>query len=116
MPRFSLPGVRLTVDALFVVLSLTVVNDARAESYQCTFQTGAVAETRFPCTPEMVDRFGKRLVAICPEVRQIDTSPDYIMGLYTYAMAGCSGHFAKMTPEEIGESGEPFFPTEMLTQ
>lgn len=101
-------------DALFLVLMLTLVNNVMAEPYQCTFQSGAVAETRFPCEPGMVDRFGERLMAIYPEVRQIDTSPDYIMGLYTYAMAGCTGHFAKMTPEEIGENGEPFFPREML--
>ena len=101
-------------DVLFLVLTLAVTSSVRAEPYQCVFQTGAIAETRFPCEPEMVDKFGTRLLELYPEVQQINTSADYIMGLYVYAMAGCSGHFAKMTPEEIGENGEPFFPKEML--
>ena len=62
----------------------------------------------------MVKRFEKRLLETYPEVRQINTSPDYIMGLYTFARAGCKGQFANMTPEEIGINGEPFFPKEML--
>lgn len=114
MSRFSFTGVRLMADALFLVLMLTLVNSVRAEPYQCVFQTGAVTETRFPCEPAMVDRFGTRLLELYPEVQQINTSADYIMGLYVYAMAACSGHFAEMTPEEIGENGEPFFPKEML--
>jgi hypothetical protein len=100
--------------ALLFVLSLMVSHRARAEPYQCTFQTGKVVEARFPCDPVMVERFGKRLFEIYPEVRKINTSPDYIMSLYTFAMASCTGHFAKMTPEEIGVNGEPFFPREML--
>ena len=62
----------------------------------------------------MVERFRKRLIEIYPEVRQINTSSDYIMSLYTFAMTSCTGHFTKMTPEEIGKNGEPFFPREML--
>ena len=100
--------------ALFLVLTLAFASSVRAEPYRCTFATGDVAETRFPCEPAMVDRFGKRLLELYPEVRQINTSADYIMGLYIYAMSSCTGHFAEMTPEEIGENGEPFFPREML--
>ena len=114
MSRFSFPGVRPMADTLFLVLMLTFVNSVGAEPYQCVFETGAVTETRLPCEPAMVDRFGRRLLELYPGVRQINTSPDYIMGLYIYAMASCSGHFATMTPEEIGENGEPFFPREML--
>ena len=101
-------------DTLFLVLMLTFVNSVGAEPYQCVFETGAVTETRLPCEPAMVDRFGTRLLELYPEVQQINTSADYIMGLYVYAMAGCTGHFAAMTPEEIGENGEPFFPRKML--
>jgi hypothetical protein len=61
-----------------------------------------------------VEKFARRLVEPYPEIREIDTSPDCIAGLYTFAMAGCSGQFATMAPEEIGESGEPFFPREVL--
>lgn len=62
----------------------------------------------------MVERFGKRLIEIYPEVQKINTSPDYMMSLYSFSMTGCTGHFATMTPEEIGANGEPFFPKEML--
>lgn len=61
----------------------------------------------------MVERFGLRLMEIYPEVRRINTSHDYIMGLYIFAMGACTVHFAKMSPEEIGQSGEPFFPRAM---
>ena len=114
MPRLALRGVRLMADALVLLLMLTLVNSVGAEPYQCVFETGAVTETRLPCEPAMVDRFGTRLLELYPGVRQINTSPDYIIGLYIYAMASCSGHFATMTPEEIGENGEPFFPRKML--
>jgi hypothetical protein len=99
---------------LVFLVVLSVSHSAGAEPHKCTFQTGDIVETRFPCEPAMVERFGKRLLEIYPEVRQINTSPDYIMSLYTFAMAGCTGQFATMTPEEIGENGEPFFPREML--
>jgi len=36
------------------------------------------------------------------------------MGLYVFSMRGCTGNFAEMTPEAIGENGAPFFPAEML--
>ena len=100
--------------ALFFVLILALSHSAKAEPHQCTFETGAVVETEFPCEPARVERFGKRLIEIYPEVREINTSPDYIMGLYTFAMTSCTAQFAKMTPEEIGMNGEPFFPREML--
>ena len=49
-------------DTLFLVLMLTFVNSGGAEPYQCVFETGAVTETRLPCEPAMVDRFGTRLL------------------------------------------------------
>ena len=100
--------------ALFFILTLAFSLGAEAQPYQCTFQSGAVVETQFPCDPARVESFGKRLFEIYPEVQQIDTSPDYIRGLYTFAMTSCTGHFAKMTPQEIGVNGEPFFPRDML--
>lgn len=36
-------------------------------------------------------------------------------GVFSFAMTRCAGHFAAMTPEEIGKNGEPFFPKEMLS-
>ena len=101
--------------ALLFLLTLAISHNADAKPNKCTFETGDVVETQFACEPVMVQRFGKRLLEIYPEVRQINTSPDYIMGLYIFAMTGCTGQFAKMTPEEIGKHGEPFFPKEMLT-
>jgi hypothetical protein len=98
---------------LLLVYTLAIPLSAAAEPHKCTFQNGAVVETQFPCEPSTVDKFTKRLLEIYPEVRQINTSPDYIMGLYTFAMGACTRQFASMTPEEIGESGEPFFPKEM---
>jgi hypothetical protein len=62
----------------------------------------------------MLERFTKRLLELYPQVREINTSPDYIMSLYVFAMSSCTGHFASMTPQEIGVNGEPFFPKEML--
>lgn len=62
----------------------------------------------------MVEKFGNRLIEIYPEVRQVNTSPDYIMSLYTFAIVACCARFTTMTPEEIEESGEPFFPREMF--
>lgn len=100
--------------ALLVLLTLAISHNAHAEPHKCTFKTGDVVEARFPCEPVMVEKFGKRLLEIYPELRQINTGPDYIMGLYVFAMTGCTGQFAKMTPEEIGRNGEPFFPKEML--
>jgi hypothetical protein len=35
------------------------------------------------------------------------------MGLYTFAMAACSPKFSALTPEQIGEGSEPFFPRPM---
>jgi hypothetical protein len=99
---------------LLLALTLALSHSAGAEPYKCIFQTGAVVETQFPCEPAMVEQFGKRLIETYPEVQQINTSPDYIMSLYTFSMAGCTGQFAQMTPEAIGENGEPFFPKEML--
>jgi hypothetical protein len=96
------------------VLAFALSHGAAAAAFQCTFESGNVVETRYACEPAMVDRFGKRLLELYPPVLQINTSPDYIMGLYTFAMAGCSGHFATMTPQQIGEGGEPFFPRDML--
>lgn len=101
--------------AFFLLLALAAGSGAQAGPYQCTFQTGAVVETAFPCTTAMVERFGERLTTLYPEIRQINTSPDYIMGLYTFAMTSCTGHFTTMTPEEIGKGGEPFFPADMLS-
>ncbi len=83
-------------------------------SATCVYETGAVVDVQFPCDAARVARFSKRLMALYPGVRDINTSPDYIMGLYGFAMAGCTGHFAQMTPEDIGVNGEPFFPKEML--
>lgn len=105
---------RLVTHAILFMLALAVSGNAAAVTYSCTFQTGAVVQTQFPCEPAMVDRFGKRLVEIYPKVEQINTSPDYLMGLYTFAMTSCTGQFARMTPEEIGVNGEPFFPRDML--
>lgn len=99
---------------LVFLLTLVLSGTVAAAPYQCTYQSGDVAQTQFPCEPAMVERFGKRLVELYPQVRQINTSPDYIMGLYSFAMAGCTGHFATMTPQEIGKNGEPFFPADML--
>ena len=99
---------------LTLLLALTASHSAQAQTYKCTFQTGEVAATQFPCEPPMVEKFGKLLLESYPAVREINTSPDYIMGLYMFAMEGCTAHFAKMTPEEIGLGGEPFFPREML--
>ena len=99
---------------LSLLLTLTTSHSAQAQIYKCTFQTGEVAETQFPCEPAMVEKFGKLLLESYPEVREINTSPDYIMGLYIFAMAGCTDPFAKMMPEEIGLGGEPFFPRKML--
>ncbi len=96
------------------MLAFALSHGAAAAAFQCTFESGNVVETRYACEPAMVDRFGKRLLELYPPVLQINTSPDYIMGLYTFAMAGCSGHFATMTPQQIGEGGEPFFPRDML--
>ena len=93
---------------------LAISPNTWAGPYQCTFQTGEIVETRFPCEPSMVARFTKRLIDLYPDVQQINTSPDYMMGLYTFAMSSCTGQFASMTPEEIGANGEPFFPKDML--
>lgn len=103
-----------TTQNVLAIAVLTATSAYAAEaSHQCTFLTGAVVTTRFPCEQAMVNRFGDRLLELYPAVRQIDTSPDYIMGLYTFAMGSCSRRFAEMTPEQIGEGGAPFFPKEM---
>jgi len=96
-----------------LVLALAIPFKLAAAEHQCRFQSGDVVETRFPCEPAMVEVFGKRLLELYPEIRQINTSPDYIMGLYTFAMGSCVGQFAEMTADEIGAGGEPFFPKEM---
>jgi hypothetical protein len=99
---------------LFAALALLFAQGAQAEAYQCKFQSGAVVEARFPCEPAMLERFTKRLLELHPQVREINTSPDYIMNLYIFAMTSCTGQFARMTPEEIGVNSEPFFPKEMM--
>ncbi len=99
---------------LFIALALAFAQGAQAESYQCKLQSGDVVAAQFPCEPAMLERFTKSLLALYPQVREINTSPDYIMNLYIFSMTSCTGHFAKMTPEEIGVNGEPFFPKEML--
>jgi hypothetical protein len=99
---------------LTLALTLAMSHTVQAQPYQCTFQSGAVAQTRFPCEPAMVEKFGKRLLQLYPEVEKINTSPDYIMNLYTFAMTSCTGQFATMTPDEIGKNSEPFFPKEMM--
>ncbi|MBY0439107.1 MAG: hypothetical protein K2W80_13030 [Burkholderiales bacterium] len=83
-------------------------------SYPCTFGSGAVVKTPYPCEPAMVAAFTSRLLELYPAVARINTDPDYMLGLYSFAMAGCRGQFATMTPEAIGLGGEPFFPKEML--
>lgn len=85
-----------------------------ATSYPCTFDSGAVVKTPYPCDPAMVATFTSRLLELYPAVARINTDPDYMLGLYNFAMEGCRGQFATMTPEEIGLGGEPFFPKEML--
>ena len=97
-----------------ILLALWICTSVHAAPYTCTFQTGEVVETQFPCDAARVARFEKRLIWLYPGVQQINNSPDYLMGLYVYAMSSCSGHFAVMTPESIGEGGEPFFPRKML--
>lgn len=87
---------------------------AQGAPYTCTFESGRVVEAALPCEPAMVRRFSKRLIELYPEVREINTSPDYLMGLYGFAMPSCTGHFASMTPQAIGEGSEPFFPAKMM--
>ena len=100
---------------LSILLTLWVCASAQAAPYTCTFQTGEVVDAQFPCDAARVARFEKRFIALYPEVLEINSSPDYLMGLYVFAMSSCTGHFAAMTPEAIGEGGEPFFPRKMLT-
>jgi len=114
-PNSHLARLRFVMgNALFLILLLTISQNTLAGQHQCTFQTGDVVETQFPCEPAMVKRFEKRLIELYPDVQQINTSSDYMMGLYTFAMSSCTGQFASMTPEEIGANGEPFFPKDML--
>ena len=99
---------------ILIALGMTFSNYAFAQANACVFDNGKSFETRFPCKQETVDRFAQRVIEIYPDVKQINTSADYMMkGLYVFAMGGCSGHFRQMTPEEIGKNGEPFFPWEM---
>lgn len=86
---------------------------AFAPDHRCVFESGTSVETEFPCTPAMVEQFSKRVIDLYPGLHQINTSPDYLMNLYVFAMAGCIGRFASLSPEQIGEASEPFFPKEM---
>lgn len=100
-------------NALLLALTLAACGSTAAGAYQCNFQSGEVVQTQLPCEPAMVERFGNRVKELYPEVQQINTSPDYMMGLYTFAMNSCLEHFAMMTPAGIGANGEPFFPKKM---
>jgi hypothetical protein len=100
--------------ALSIFLILWVCASAQAAQHLCTFQTGEIVEVQFPCDAARVARFEKRLIALYPEVLEINSSHDYLMGLYIFAMSSCTGHFADMSPEAIGDSGEPFFPRKMM--
>ena len=100
--------------ALSIFLVLWVCASAQASPYLCTFQTGEVVVVQFPCDAARVARFEKRLIALYPEVSEINSTHDYLMGLYLFSMSSCTGHFADMSPESIGESGEPFFPRKMM--
>ena len=93
-------------------LSLQLASGA-VSAHECVFNSGLVYETEYPCTPALVERFSQRLLALYPEIRTINTSPDYLMGLYTFAMTACNPKFAAVTPEQIGEGSEPFFPRAM---
>jgi hypothetical protein len=86
---------------------------AAVETYRCAFESGAVVETAYPCTPVLVEKFSKRFIALYPEVTTINTSPDYLMGLYTFAITACTPKFAGMSPEQLGVGSEPFFPKAM---
>jgi hypothetical protein len=104
------------IKIFLVALGIAFANNVFAEENACVLDSGESFATPFPCKQEMVDRFARRVIEIYPEVKQINTSADYMKGLYVFAMGGCTGHFRKMTPEEIGKSGEPFFPSEIGRQ
>jgi hypothetical protein len=45
-------------------------------SYPCTFASGAVVKTPYPCEPAMVAAFNSRLLELYPAVARINTDPD----------------------------------------
>jgi hypothetical protein len=99
---------------VFVFLSAIVFpHYASAQPYKCMFANGSVVETKFPCDPVMIEKFGNRLTQLYPDVRQMNLSPEYTKNLYVMAMADCDEPFIRMTPEQIGKNGEPFFPWQM---
>ncbi|OYU46710.1 MAG: hypothetical protein CFE44_00710 [Burkholderiales bacterium PBB4] len=115
--RASLPAklsgmnTRMLLPAL---IALAFCCQSWAAPHVCKYENGDTVEVQFPCDAVRVAGFRKRLLELYPEVADISTSPDYITGLFVFSMASCTGHFADMSPQAIGEGGEPFFPSKML--
>lgn len=84
-----------------------------AQPHKCVFANGSVVETKFPCDPVMIEKFGTRLTELYPDVGRSSPSDEVMKNLYVMAMGTCDEPFTSMTPEQVGRNMEPFFPWQM---
>jgi hypothetical protein len=83
-----------------------------AQPYKCVFDNGSVVETKFPCDAATVDNFAHRLAQLLPDPREMPLGSDGIKNAHVMAIGGCDERTRGMTPEELGNAGEPFLPRE----
>ena len=96
--------------ALIFLSVIVFPHYAVAQPYKCIFANGSAVETKFPCDPAMIEKFGNRFTELYPDARQMNPSHELMKNLYVMAMAGCDEDSRNMTSEEIGKNSEPFFP------
>lgn len=86
---------------------------ALADPYSCTFENGSTVIVKYSCDPAIIEKFGARLVKLYPSIQDGSLNNELFKGLYVQALTGCEEPLSNMTPKEIGENSEPFYPWEM---
>jgi hypothetical protein len=88
-------------------------NHAATRSFKCRSSSGKEYDSSFPCDAKTIRQFGRRLGELLPSLQPELKKPEALEGIYHFATSACEPHFRAVSPEEMGERGEPFFPREM---
>ena len=86
---------------------------ASAETYTCVLSGNETHTSKFPCDPAHIDRFSLRLNQLSSEARELNADREAVEAWYVFAVAACEERSLPMTPEQLGETVEPFFSREM---
>ena len=86
---------------------------ASAQTYTCVLSGNETHTSKFPCDAAHIDRFSFRLNELSSEVREMNAGREAVESWYLFAVDACEERSLPMTPEQLGETVEPFFSREM---